>query len=501
MGTITHNMCLGVFDQDLKAEYSFKFPQLYLMGIRNDKFTTWRFCLTVVDAIYQSAVCFGLPYMVFIGPKLSSEGYETEGVTEFGTFIAGIAVVVANTLVGLTIFSWTWIMFLCIIISSATFFIWTGIYSHIMSFTFYGEVILFGEGTFWLCLILTFVVCLLPRFATIYYLQVYSPYDNDIIREIVLCDKNSPLANMNKFLRGNDQKEGFYDEEEEALNINLTRTRSIDQRDHPLNMMYSDSDIALTESKKSKKFGSGRFGLYRSSTTDSTKSEIMNMKTGKRSSFTGFAYSSDDNHVFDDFRKSVYRTNSNHVSHPNISSRLSMISLPPTDENSKENGKDWMPIDGFRLRQYDTAPSLFSSSSNKKGSGFGKKMMKAMKNRIVQPNYKKHNQQQSRLDTIVQTRDSSMDSSMQGSVFDSSTMLLPLTPNNQESFVAPSVPPHITDELYQQNPVASIQPLQPFLLHQHNQSSHHDPQQHQPRRSDNNSPPDPSSSSSSPTYY
>ncbi|KAI7888933.1 uncharacterized protein EV154DRAFT_604382 [Mucor mucedo] len=494
----------GVFDQDLKAEYSFKFPQLYLMGIRNDKFTTWRFCLTVVDAIYQSAVCFGLPYMVFIGPKLSSAGYETEGVTEFGTFIAGIAVVVANTLVGLTIFSWTWIMFLCIVISSATFFIWTGIYSHIMSFTFYGEVILFGEGTFWLCLILTFIVCLLPRFATVYYLQVYSPYDNDIIREIVLCDKNSPLANMNKFLRRDTQKEGFFDEEEEALNINLTRTRSTDQRDHPLNLLDSDSDIALTESKKSKKFGSGKFGLYRSATTDSTKSEIMNMKTGKRTSFTGFAYSSDDNHVFDDFRKSVYRTNSNHASQPNISSRLSMLSLPPTDENAKENGKDWMPIDGFRLRQYDTAPSVLSSSSNKKGSSFGKKMMKAMKNRIVQPNYKKSNQPQSRLDTIVQTRDSSMDSSTQGSVFDNNTMLLPLTPNAQESFVAPAIPSHLTETPYQQTPIANIQPLQPFLLHQHNQSSHHDPQQQQqqqPRRGDNHSPPNLSPSSSSPTHY
>ncbi|OAD06830.1 hypothetical protein MUCCIDRAFT_34579, partial [Mucor lusitanicus CBS 277.49] len=175
----------GVLDQDLKAEYSFKFPQLYLMGIRNDKFTTMRFFLTVVDAIYQSGVCFGLPYMVFIGPKLSSDGYDTEGVVELGTFIAGIAVVVANMLVGFTIFSWTWIMFLCIFISSATFFIWTGIYSNIMTFTFYGEAILFGEGTFWLCLILTFAVCLLPRYTANYYLQAYHPYDNDIIREVV----------------------------------------------------------------------------------------------------------------------------------------------------------------------------------------------------------------------------------------------------------------------------------------------------------------------------
>ncbi|KAI9344484.1 hypothetical protein BD770DRAFT_447180 [Pilaira anomala] len=462
----------GVFDQDLKAEYSFKFPQLYLMGIRNDKFTTWRFCMTVLDAIYQSAVCFGLPYMVFIGPKLSSEGYETEGVTELGTFIAGIAVVVVNTLVGLTIYSWTWIMIVIIFGSSATFFIWTGIYSNIISFNFYGEVILFGEGTFWLCMILTFFVCLLPRYATVYYLQLYQPCDNDIIREIVLCNQqDSTLSMKNKFLRNDSQKERFLkdQDEEEALPINMTRTRSTDKGGLGNTFMDSDSEIIFDDKKKK-----NQFGLYRTSTTNSTCSEIMNMKTGKRTSFMGFAYSSDDHSVFDEFRKSVYRTNSHQgISQPGLSHRLSMISLPSTQEEQGETtGKDWMPIDRFKLKQYETAPSL---SSSKKGGSFGKKMMKAVKKHIV-PTKKTSSSSSSpnkstRLDPILQ-RDSSMDSSMQGSILDSNhTVLLPLTPSAQETFVAPTVP---TDELYQHHDtITSIEPIQPFLLHQHHQSSHH----------------------------
>lgn len=500
----------GVFDQDLKAEYSFKFPQLYLMGIRNDKFTTWRFCCTVLDAIYQSAVCFGLPYLVFVGPKLSSDGFDTEGVTELGTFIAGIAVVVANTLVGLTIFSYTWIMVLCIVLSSATFFIWTGIYSNILTFTFYGEAILFKEGTFWLCLILTFVVCLLPRFATIYYLQVYKPYDNDIIREVVLCNTNSPLSKFNKFLRGSNQKELYSDDEEEQLPINLMRTRSTtDQRSHPSNLLDSESDFNLK--KKSKKLrGSGRFGLYRTSTTDSTKSEIMNMKTGKRTSFTGFAYSSDDHHVFDEYRKSVYRTYSNHQgdSQPNMSSRLSIISLPPGADDLNEHRQDWMPIDGFRLRQYDTEPSLFSSSSSKKGtSSFGKKMMKAMKNKITHPHTKKGSSTglQSRLDPIMQTRDSSMDSSVQSSIIDNS-VLVPLTLSGNENFVPPIVPNPSSENLSTQ-PFSGIEPIQPLLLHEHHQSSHHDsyelnsPHQQSNDNSGNQTPSNSSPPPSSHTHY
>ncbi|KAK4509260.1 uncharacterized protein ATC70_007610 [Mucor velutinosus] len=487
----------GVLDQDLKAEYSFKFPQLYLMGIRNDKFTTTRFFLTVVDAIYQSCVCFGLPYMVFIGPKLSSDGYDTEGVVELGTFIAGIAVVVANVLVGFTIFSWTWIMFLCIFLSSATFFIWTGIYSNIMTFTFYGEAILFGEGTFWLCLILTFAVCLLPRYTANYYLQAYHPYDNDIIREVVLCNSSLLGSSALKFLRSGKQKEHYSDEDEEELNLTRTRSESEQLRHQHLLEDEESGSYALKKQKKR-----SRFGLQRTLTNGSTKSEIMYMKTGKRTSFMGFAYSSDDAHVFDEYRKSVYRTNTggSHLSQAslalNAKSRLSMISLP-----GKENDQDWMPIDGFRLRQYDTEPSIHSSK--KAPSSFGKKMMKAMKNRM-------HKQQphQPRLDPI--TRESSMDSSNADNL-----ILLPLTPTNQnENFVAP-IPPSTpsTEELTYQ-PITHIQPIQPFLLHQHHQSSHHDAispsspsdhlQQHQPSHLSHNQHDDRnnhSSSSSSPTHY
>ncbi|CEP11563.1 hypothetical protein [Parasitella parasitica] len=452
----------GVFDQDLKAEYSFKFPQLYLMGIRNDKFTTSRFFLTVVDAIYQSAVCFGLPYLVFIGPKISRDGYDLEGVIELGTFIAGIAVVVANILVGFTIFSWTWIMFLCIFISSATFFLWTGIYSNIMTFTFYGEAILFGEGTFWLCLVLTFAVCLLPRFIAKYYLQAYHPFDNDIIREIVFC---KPSSKAFDFLGNGNHKEEYTDEdEEEVLPINLMRTRSEieqQQQQQPQEQPLRDEQSLKKQKKRS------RFTLVRSSTNESTRSEIMYMKTGKRASFMGFAYSSDDAHVFDEYRKSVYRTNTNtsHFSQLSVpekrQSRLSVASL---------SGKHWMPLNGFRLRSSDGGPSggSGSSSSDKKTpNSFGKKMMTAMKNRIQHKT-----QHQPKLDVI--TRESSMSSSMA----ENDMILIPVAPVSQsKNFVAPIPPstPSTEGLAYQQQHITHMQPIQPYLLHQHHQSSHHDP--------------------------
>ncbi|RCH88679.1 hypothetical protein CU098_004406, partial [Rhizopus stolonifer] len=418
----------GIFDQDLKAEYSFKFPQLYLMGIRNDKFTSNRFLLTVLDAIYQSAICFGLPYMVFIGPKLSNNGYDTEGVTELGTFIAGIAVVVANVLVGFTIFSWTWIMFLCIFLSTATFFIWTGIYSNILTFSFYGEAILFGEGTFWLCLILTFAICLFPRYLAKFYLQMYHPFDNDIIRETVLC--KVPVS-----------RERYLDEE--SLPINLSRTRS-ENRPH-LDTLDEEEDEENSYVMKEKK--RNQTGLRRTDTNASTKSEIMNMRTGKRSSFTGFAYSSDDAHVFDEYRKSVYRTNTgSDMLRTSLvqKARQSMMSLP-----KRKGGQDWMPIGNFRF--------------GKSPASLGKKMIKAVKNRIH------HHNKEAR----VPSMDSSMygASLMQAESMDNMTLLAPDRNNN---FVAPIPPSTPSTEHLNYQPMSNMEPIQPLLL-RNQQSSHNEP--------------------------
>ncbi|KAI8997635.1 hypothetical protein BDB01DRAFT_846265 [Pilobolus umbonatus] len=469
----------GIFDQDLKAEYSFKYPQLYLMGIRNDKFTKSKFALTVLDAIYQSAVCFVLPYLVFIGPKLSNDGIDTEGVIEFGTFIAGIAVVIANVLVGLTIFSWTWNMFLCIVLSSASFFVWTGIYSNVVTFNFYGEAVLFEQGNFWLCLILTFTVCLLPRFTMKYYLTMYRPYDNDVIREVVLCD--TPSSKFSFSLR----KSHYSVDDEESVPINLMRSTSniANESGLPQFSGKSASDYLgpLQAQKPKKKFG--HFTLHRSS----TQSEIMNMRTGTRTSFTGFGYSSDDSHVFEDYRKSVYRTYSDagarHIS--KFPSRLSVVSTPSSrkDRSIGEKGKygDWMPLKGLHLRRYETAPSVYTSEGHKKPSSLGQKMMKAMKSKISGKSSKLSESLRDRFDTspINLSRDNSSHT-LAAEYFDRShndpfltptenIVLVPITPSEERH------PTDVTPDEPTSMNIPVIPPVQSFLPHVHHQSSHYDP--------------------------
>lgn len=177
---------LGIWDQDLNAKISLNYPQLYRMGLRNDKFKVWRFWLTIVDSIYQSSVCFFFPYMLLVGGAIDPTGHDANGLYEIGTIVSSIAVCVANLFVVFSLYSYTWIQLLIISLSILVYYAFVGIYAQFNTFIFAGHVRLFGTGSYWLILILTIVACFIPRMTAKHYLHQYWPYDNDIIREIEL---------------------------------------------------------------------------------------------------------------------------------------------------------------------------------------------------------------------------------------------------------------------------------------------------------------------------
>lgn len=184
---------LGIWDQDLNAETSLKYPQLYRMGLRNDKFKVWRFWLTTFDSLYQSAVCFFFPYMLLVGGPTDPNGYDANGLYEIGTIISSIAVCVANLFVVFSLYSYTWIQVLVVSLSILVYYAFVAVYAQFNTFIFGGHIRLFGTGFYWLTLILTVTACFIPRFAAKHYIHQYRPYDNDIIREIELViNKKKP---------------------------------------------------------------------------------------------------------------------------------------------------------------------------------------------------------------------------------------------------------------------------------------------------------------------
>lgn len=198
---------LGIWDQDLNAKISLKYPQLYRMGLRNDKFKVWRFWLTIFDSIFQSAVCFFFPYMLLIGGAVDSNGFDANGLYEIGTIVSSITVCVANFFVVFSLYSYTWIQALIIFLSILVYYAFVAVYSQFNTFLFAGQLRLFGTGLYWLVLILTCVACFLPRVAAKHYLHQYDPYDNDIIREIELVLKKD---------KDHSNKEDLIDVDEEV---------------------------------------------------------------------------------------------------------------------------------------------------------------------------------------------------------------------------------------------------------------------------------------------
>lgn len=177
---------LGIWDQDLNAKLSLKYPQLYRMGLRNDKFKAWRFWLTSFDSIFQSVVCFFFPYMLLVAGGQDPQGYDANGLYEIGTIVSGIAVCVANFFVVFSLYSYTWLHAVIVGLSILVYYAFVAVYSQFNTFIFAGHLRLFGNGSYWLVLILTCVACFIPRVTAKHFLHQYYPYDNDIIREIEL---------------------------------------------------------------------------------------------------------------------------------------------------------------------------------------------------------------------------------------------------------------------------------------------------------------------------
>lgn len=152
------------------------------------------------DGLYQSLICFFMPYLIFAPANFNTEG----GVTindnrQMGVYIANAAVIVINSYMMMNTYNWNSIMTIVTVVSTLLIFAWTGIYtSFTASFQFYkaGEEV-YGTLSFWATTLLTVMICLLPRFTAKSIQKVFFPLDVDIVREQVRLGKFKYLDDQN----------------------------------------------------------------------------------------------------------------------------------------------------------------------------------------------------------------------------------------------------------------------------------------------------------------
>lgn len=184
---------LGSFDQDINAKAALAFPQLYVRGIRGLEYTRTKFWFYMLDGLYQSAVVFFIPYLVWqLGLAVASNGKGIDSLADFGTTVAVAAIFAANTYVGMNTHYWTSITWVVGIGSSLVMLLWIVIYSFLPVNTFFSNtdgfidevVILFSNVTFWATIVFSVLVALAPRFLIKFFKSTYMPLDKDIVREM-----------------------------------------------------------------------------------------------------------------------------------------------------------------------------------------------------------------------------------------------------------------------------------------------------------------------------
>lgn len=146
----------------------------------------------MADGFYQSLIVWWFSYLVFRPANfVTGNGLDLGDNTRIGVYVASIAVVVVNVYVLFNTYRWDWLMLLIVAISILLIWLWTGVYTAFtVGFTFYKAAPqVYGTLSFWALLLVTVVICLLPRFVAKAYQKVFHPRDVDIIREQITQGK------------------------------------------------------------------------------------------------------------------------------------------------------------------------------------------------------------------------------------------------------------------------------------------------------------------------
>ncbi|PWN43226.1 phospholipid-translocating P-type ATPase [Ceraceosorus guamensis] len=177
---------LGALDQDVRAPALMAFPQTYRPGREGKLYTRTQFWTACIDGMYQAAACFFVAWAAwFYFPAVMADGKSLDALTAMGTTVGTSCVIAANLYCGLALKNWSIIIWVVIALSNLAFFIWIAIYSapawgNTFSPTAF---ILFQTIQFWAIVLLSVLVCLLPRYTWNAWQSSFHPTEIDIVRQ------------------------------------------------------------------------------------------------------------------------------------------------------------------------------------------------------------------------------------------------------------------------------------------------------------------------------
>ncbi|EFA86147.1 P-type ATPase [Heterostelium album PN500] len=203
----------AIFDQDVGAASSMKYPQLYKSGQKDSEFNLKILWMWLCEALVHSVVIFFSVYAIFAkGAVLFSNG-QTLDFWCMGQFVFILVVITVNLKLALETRYWTWLTHFSIWGSILIWFLWQAILASIRAAgsPASGEVYqiayhTFATADFWLCLLCIPVICLLLDSLYKILQRDIRPYPFQIVQEIEkFRGKPDPMVFVEKGLGPNPQ--------------------------------------------------------------------------------------------------------------------------------------------------------------------------------------------------------------------------------------------------------------------------------------------------------
>ncbi|XP_073918139.1 phospholipid-transporting ATPase VA isoform X3 [Castor canadensis] len=151
----------GVLDKDVPAEVLMHEPQLYKSGQNMEEYRPCAFWLNMVDAAFQSLVCFFIPYLAYYDSDVD--------MFTWGTPITAIALFTFLLHLGIETKTWTWLNWIACAFSILLFFSVALVYNtscatcYPPSNPYWTMQTLLGDPVFYLTCLIAPVTALLPR--------------------------------------------------------------------------------------------------------------------------------------------------------------------------------------------------------------------------------------------------------------------------------------------------------------------------------------------------
>ncbi|KAL6726764.1 hypothetical protein Aduo_008700 [Ancylostoma duodenale] len=164
--TSVPSLLYGCLEQDASADILLDVPQFYDQGRLGKKYRWYSFWLNMLDAIWQSAVVYWICHFTYINTDCD--------MWTFGVVLCAQLLLVNTFHLALLLQYWTWPMFLSMFLSVVSFFVcalfyngfvtanwtWTNVKDTPVSIAQLAMI----DPIFWLVLLLSIVLCLIPRF-------------------------------------------------------------------------------------------------------------------------------------------------------------------------------------------------------------------------------------------------------------------------------------------------------------------------------------------------